>query len=61
MDKIHLYIVTLLLLIAYIYVNRYEVLIYNQAPILVRYNKLNGKVEYIRFPKDQVWAEKLIR
>jgi len=54
---IHTYIIILLILIVYVYFNRYEVFIYSEAPILVRYNKLNGNVEHKRFISKEGWVE----
>ena len=57
MKIIHTYIIILLILIVYAYFNRYEVFIYNKAPMLVRYNKLNGNVEFNAFIQKKGWRD----
>ena len=65
MKIIHIYIIILLILTVYVYFNRYEVFIDSQSrskhgyspSTLIRYNKLNGNVEYRLFMRKEGWED----
>jgi len=65
MKIIHIYIIILLILTVYVYFNRYEVFIDRQSrskhgynpSTLIRYNKLNGNVEYRLFMRKEGWED----